>query len=175
MKYLLAHMLCSCMRFPRALWFLPVVACAFQIAFACGEDHKGSSPAAGQAPKDDRTVFVSVLMTNSGVVRDAIFLDGPTTLSQAAIKTVRQRRYTKKEIDNWSTSTPTAVRHVMLAVTFPRKEGASPKIQPGSPSGVPSCVQAGHMVVIVPPSSSLPSFLTSWPPVMPVLAQDGEE
>jgi hypothetical protein len=143
----------------------------FQIAFACGEDHKKSGAAAGQAQKDDRTVFVSVLMTNSGVVRDAIFLDGPTTLSQAAIKTVRQRRYTKNEIDNWSTSTPSALRHVMLAVTFPRKEGASPKIHPGSALGVRSCVPGGvpggH---IVPPS-----FLTSWPPVMPVLAQDGEK
>jgi hypothetical protein len=172
MKYLLAHMLCSGMRVPKALWFLPaLVACTFQIASACGEDHKGSGPAAGQAPKDDRTVFVSVLMTNSGVVRDAMFLDGPTTLTQAAIKTVKQRRYTTKEVDNWSTSTPSGVRHATLAVTFPRKEGAAPKIHPGSPLGVPSCVQGGHMGVIVPP----PSFLTSWPPVMPVLAHDGKK
>ena len=115
MKYLLVHMLCSGMRVPKALWFLPaLVACTFQIASACGEDHKGSGPAVGQAPKDDRTVFVSVLMTNSGVVRDAMFLDGPTTLTQAAIKTVKQRRYTTKEVDNWSTSTPSGVRHAML-------------------------------------------------------------
>ena len=164
------------MRFHREFWLVPaLVTCAFHIAFACGEEKKGSIPAVGQALKDDRTVFVSVLMTNSGAVRDAVVLGGTATLSQAAIETVRQRRYTKKEIDNWGTSTPSALRHVMLAVTFPGKEGASPKIHPGSPSGVSACVSAGSLRVIVLPSSSPPSFLTSWPPVMPVLAQDSKE
>jgi len=157
------------MRLPRTLWFVPaLLACTLQIAFACGENQKGSAGAAGQPPKNDRTVFVSVLLTNSGFVRDAVVLGGPTALGQAAIKAVRQRRYS-----NWGT-TPVgnSARHVTLAVTFPRKKSTPPKIQPGVVGGVPSCVVGGHFFAIVLPPSVLPSSLTSWQPVMPVMAPD---
>lgn len=146
-----------------------LVTCAFQIAFACGDNKKGTVPAAGQAPKNDQTVFVSVLMTNSGIVRDSFVLDGPTNLRQVATRMVRQRKYSKKELDNWSTSTPSRLRHVTLAVTFPGKEGGFPKIRPGYPSGLSSCaVPSGTMHLPQPPS-----FLTSSPPVvLPLLAND---
>jgi hypothetical protein len=58
---------------------------------------------------------------------------------------------------------------------FDKKYG--PQIQPNRPSGVPACVQAGGLVVIaLPPLSSIPpSWLTSWQPVMPVLAAHRKE
>jgi len=69
-----------------------------------------------------------------------------------------------------------SARHVTLAVTFPRKKSTPRRIQPGTPSGVPGCVQAGRLSeVIVLPSPVLPSSLTSWQPVMPVLAPANKE
>jgi TonB-like protein len=132
------------MRLPRTLWFLAVFAvCIVQIAVPCDN---GSRSAPGQAPKDDRTVLLSAVVTNSGVVREAKVLSGPITLQTAAIKAVRGRKYKGKAIDNWGTApVGNSARRVMLAVTFPRKEGTPPKIQQAMPAGVSSCVTANSV------------------------------
>jgi len=122
------------------------------MVFACGEDQKKIPPGGEQATKNDRIVFVSVLMNNSGFVRDAVVLDGPTTLRRAAIKTVRHRRYTKKEIDSWGTTRGKSLRLVNLAVTFPSKPGTSPTVRPGIMSGVLGCVPGGFASVVLSPS-----------------------
>lgn len=168
------------MRLPRTLWFMPVLlSCTLQIAFAsCGEDQKegvgaaGQPPkvAVGQPPKNSRTVFLSVFLTNSGFVRDTEVISGPQALRRPAIGAVRQRRYR-----NLGTPVTNSVRNLTLAVTFPKRKGAPPKIQPwlaGVVGGVPGCVVGGRLVAVVPPPFLQPSWLTSSQPVMPVLAPD---
>lgn len=168
------------MRLPGTLWFVPVLlSCTLQIAFAsCGEDQKESAGATGQPPKvaveqppkNSRTVFLSVFLTNSGFVRDAEVISGSQALGRPAIRAVRQRRYR-----DLGTPVTHSTRNVMLAVTFPRKKGTPPKIQPwvaGVVGGVPGCVAGGQLVVVVLPPFLQPSWLTSVQPVMPVLAPD---
>ena len=183
MKQALTPILCSRgigMRLPGTLWFVPVIlSCTLQIAFAsCGEDQKESASAAGQPPKvavgqppkNSRTVFLSVFLTKSGFVRDAEVISGPQALGRPAIRAVRQRRYR-----NLGSPVTNSVRNVMLSVTFPKRKGAPPKIQPwvaGVVGGVPGCVAGGQLVVVVLPPSLQPSWLTSMQPVMPVLAPD---
>ena len=124
---------------PRSPWLLAVWAiCIVQIAAACD---KVSNSGTEQAPKDDRTVLLSVVVTKSGVLREVEALSGPTALRTAAIEAARRRKYRGKAIDN-SVTTPVgkAARRAMLAVTFPQEEGALPKIQQAMPAGVSSCV-----------------------------------
>lgn len=167
------------MRLPRTLWFISaLLACTLQVAFACDEGKNGSAPAIARPSKvvasaeqpNDRTVFVSVFLTNSGFVSDVYVVSGPAGLTRAATRAVRQRRYR-----NWGFQLSKSVRNVMLAVTFPKKAGAPPKIRPwvaGVVGGSSGCVVGGHFIVINLPPPVLPSWLTSWPSVMPILAPD---
>ena len=74
----------------RRPWLLAVWAiCIVQIAAACDN---GSTSATEQAPKDDRTVILSVVFTKSGVLREVEALSGPTALRPAAIEAARRQK-----------------------------------------------------------------------------------
>jgi outer membrane biosynthesis protein TonB len=125
----------------RTLGLLAVFAvCFVQIAVACDN---GSKSDAGQSTKDDRTVLLSVVVANSGIVREVKVLNGPTALQTAAIEAARRRKYRGKAINNWGT-TPVgkSARRAILAVTFPQEKGVPPKIQQAMPAGVSACLPA---------------------------------
>ena len=133
------------MLLPRTEWLVAVFAvCIVHIAIACDN---GIKSATEQAPKDDRTVVLSVLVANSGVVREVKVLSGPTALQTAAIEAARRRKYRGKAIDNFGT-TPVgkSARRAMLAVTFPEENGMPPKIQQAMPAGVSACLSAPKRV-----------------------------
>ena len=129
----------------RARWLVAVFAgCIFQIAVACDN---GSQPTTEQTPNDDRTVLLSVVVANSGVIQEVEVLNGPVTLRTAAIEAARRRKYRGKAIDNWgSTPVGNSSRRAMLAVTFPLTSGMPPKIQQAMPAGVSSCIPAPQRV-----------------------------
>lgn len=130
----------------RPLWLVFVFAvCIVPIAFACDN---GSEANAGESPKDERTVLLSVVVSNSGAVSEVKVLSGSTALRTAAIEAARRRKYIGKTIDNWGT-TPvgnSSARRAMLAVTFPLQKGVPPKIQQAMPAGVSACLPAPKCV-----------------------------
>jgi TonB family protein len=131
----------------RTLWLVAVFAvCIVQIGVACDKESRSD---AGQSPKDDRTVLLSVVVAKSGVVSEVKVVSGPIALRTAAIEAARRRKYRGKAIDNWGT-TPVgnSARRAMLAVTFPLEKGVPPKIQQAMPAGVSSCIPAPTRVRI---------------------------
>jgi hypothetical protein len=59
-----------------------------QIGAACDNESKSD---AGPFPKDDRTVVLSVVVANSGVVSEVKVLSGPIALRTSAVEAARRR------------------------------------------------------------------------------------
>ncbi len=87
------------------------------------------------------TVIVQVRIDKSGVVHDVKVVSGPPTLNAAAIKAVKQWKYTP----SWATGSPNE-RQTFLAVTLVK--GAAPKVQEVA-FGVSSCIPAPARVRVL--------------------------
>jgi hypothetical protein len=119
-----------------------------QIAIACGDE---SASVIAPEQKNNRTVILSVVVTNTGLVREAKALSGPITLQTAAINTVRGRKFKANAIDSGGAApVGKSARRIMLAVTFTGKEGTAPKVQQAMSAGVSSCLSFPTAVRLSP-------------------------
>src|SRR5690242_13951855 len=131
------------MRSVGPLWLAAaLVGCLLQLAFACDED-KGRAdhyPERERTQAENRTVILSVVMTNHGFVRDARVVSGPVALQSVALKLVNRKQYKGKAIDQWGTAPAgPSSRQLLLAVTFAKQKEIPLKIQQAMPAGVSSC------------------------------------
>jgi outer membrane biosynthesis protein TonB len=119
-----------------------------QIAIACGDE---SGPVIAPEQKDSRTVILSVVVTNAGLVQEAKVVSGPIALQTAAISSVKGRKFKATSIDiGGATPADKSGRSLMLAVTFTGKQGTVPKVQQAMSAGVSSCLSVPTAVRLSP-------------------------
>ena len=86
------------------------------------------------------TVVLDVRISKSGVVHDMKVISGPPALEAAAIKAVKRWKY---KPPYWVTGSPSE-RQTTLFVTLVK--GVAPKVEEGTPAGVPGCISAPSRV-----------------------------
>jgi hypothetical protein len=151
---------------------LPIwlMACLVQAAFPqCHQLSSASSKA--ESSLEDRTVLLTLIVGQSGRVRDVKVLSGPITLTAAAIEAAKARRYNAQIRYGRPNS-----REMTVAVKFPLDNNGAPTIQEVIIGGVPGCVSGEPMGYTPPPwSGVLPQSLNTLlrvQPIMPVLAPE---
>jgi hypothetical protein len=164
------------MRFCRTLWLVgSMAAFLFSAAFAdCPDATREASGSTTserkqQPPVADRSVLLSLILSDSGKVRHAKVLLGHPTLVSAAINAAKKLRY--------NTANGYAVPHtreIVVSVTFDNNQ--QPKIRPASFGGVPGCVYAGQPIKVVPIGpTALPPLLNDFlhqQPAIPTLISE---
>ncbi len=165
------------MRLCRLFWLIGGI-CLAQFAFAqCPPvSHEAGDAASHPVPAsttsageqrevEDHTVWLKLMLSKSGRVREATVLGGSAALAPAAIEAAKQRNY--KHL-MWYRSPDTG--ETMVAVTFREDNKVAPEIRQSLPAGVSGCVQ--------PEPRRMPPWLTLWlseQPLNPVLASENKK
>ncbi len=143
------------MRFIRNLWIVCVLAARLSgISFAqchapieaanagTGNVTASIASAAPQSGEEDRTVLVELALRESGAVRSATVVKGPSVFREAAIKAVKKHNY-KNQMNVWP-----FLEQITVEVKFPRDASEPPEIRQVLPAGVPGCIPAPSRVRI---------------------------
>jgi hypothetical protein len=164
------------MRLCRLFWLIGGV-CLAQFGFAqcppvshgAGNAESNAVPAsttsAEQREVEDRTVWLKLVLSKSGRVREATVLGGTAALAPAAIEAAKRRNY---EHLMWYRSPDTG--ETMVAVTFRDDNKGAPEIRQSLPAVVSGCVH--------PEPLRMPPWLTLWlseEPLNPVLASENKK
>jgi hypothetical protein len=161
------------MRVCRTLWLVgSVAAFLFSAAFAdCPNETREASDSTTSEKQQlavaDRSVLLSLVLSESGRVRQAKVLLGRPTLVSAAINAAKKLKY------NTAHGYPFPhTREILVSVTFDNNQ--QPKIRPAS-LGVPGCVYAGQPIKIVIDPTALPPLLSDFlhqQPAIPTLISE---
>ena len=141
-----------------------LLACLTQAAFA--QCFPSTTLTEEQRELEDRSVLLTVKLSQRGAVRDATVIRGPEGLRAPAIKAAKARKY--KHRITYSFPDP---HEMMIEVTFPQDGNGAPEIRQALPAGVSSCIPGGPVKVPTPPwmSLSLPvQPIIPLPPPIPV-------
>ncbi len=130
-----------------------------------------ATPTAEQRELEDHTVLLRLTLSNSGAVRDAIVMKGPTTLREAAIKAARKHNY-KHQMNVWPVLGQIDVEVIFPHDDRPQDNRSSPEIRQVLPAGIPSCIYASS--VRITPDVMQSRLLKRVEPVFPTEMQPVE-
>ena len=112
---------------------ISLLACLARVAFP--QCPPSTTLTEEQRELENRSVLLTVKLSNGGVVLDANVIRGPEALRGPAIRAAKARKYKHRIVSSFPDS-----HEMMVMVTFPRDGSGKPDVRQALSTGAPSCV-----------------------------------